>query len=349
MPSLRAFVEDAKPVEWVVPGLVPAGLTTLIASPAGSGKSWLLEHMAVQVARGEDVARHFAVGAPGPVLLVDQDTPQDVLAQRLDALAPGMDIPVFVESQLGIALDTREGVARLQALVARYQPVLVVLETLDTLTSPDFRENYAENVNALFASLKAMQSAYACAMAITHHLRKPGQQGGDPISLIRGSSALPARADVVFALQHHSVGHGDEHCFLVQPFPKRVQVAPPFRLKLETDNEGGQLRRATLRWQGEWEPSMPTKLLEGVQEVEGLIDDRPAEGSTVNEIKEAAGGYLSDRDIREILRFLEQRGRVRKGVEAHNRFRFFPLEQPVDEEERVVSMSPDTFVDGDEE
>ena len=154
------------------------------------------------------------------MLLLDQDTPEEVLAERLGAilqpLSPPKDPDLYVASQQGLAIDTGPGLTRLQNLVAQYQPLLVILETIDTITSGGFNENRAQDVGHLFHSLSRIKAQHPCSLAISHHFGKKGQKG-DPMTWIRGSSALPARADVGYALQRLSVGSQ----FLIQPMAQR--------------------------------------------------------------------------------------------------------------------------------
>jgi hypothetical protein len=83
--------KELPPVRWVVPGLIPEGLT-LLAGDAKIGKSWAVLGMGLAVANGERVFGYFDV-EPGDVLYFAlEDSPQR-LQERLDLLARGWELP----------------------------------------------------------------------------------------------------------------------------------------------------------------------------------------------------------------------------------------------------------------
>ena len=316
--KLDEFLEQENEPEWLVDGLIPARSKVLIAAPPGHGKSWTLEDLAVSV----------NVGQPELVALIDQDTPSDVLADRLRALTFGRPSPYLeIRSQEGFALDTAKGINALIRSLEDANPALIVLETLETLTSGAFDENKAKDIDRLFKNLDRLQREYDCSIILSHHLGKK-RQGSDPISWIRGSSAFPARVDVAYTLQRLS-GSEDSRRFLVQPVPKRVRTVPGFQFELLSTEEEGRLVTAELHWLTDWSTNLDPALADVRMMVLDLIRERRAEGLTVNDAVAASEGYLGDRDTRELLRSLQEKGVITRLREGHGRFRFwFPEYAP---------------------
>ena len=180
------FLTSTDSTTWIIEGLLPHTHRCLLVGWAGSGKSWLMEDLALSVASGADFLGHYPVVTPGPVLLVDQDTPTQVLRERLIALSKrveGLEIPdlpqrLYVSSHEGIALDKRAGADTLTEMVREREPVLVILETLNTITSGDFNENHANEVRRLFEHIEQVQQAHPCTILISHHFGKAKQQMG---------------------------------------------------------------------------------------------------------------------------------------------------------------------------
>ncbi len=74
--QLHQFIEQAKGTEWIVEHLIPFSQKCLVAGAPGSLKSWFLQALALSVASGRDFLGHFSVSRHGPVLYIDQDSPE---------------------------------------------------------------------------------------------------------------------------------------------------------------------------------------------------------------------------------------------------------------------------------
>jgi len=228
---------------------------------------------------------------------------------------------LLIESQQGYALDQKDGLEKVACIVRDERPVTVILETLDTVTSSLFNENKAHDVKGLFSGLDEIQNIHPCTIIVSHHHGKKGVVG-DSMSWIRGSSSLPARVDVGYSLRRFNIG-GSEHSFLVQPYPKRVKTVPGFQVKLVTTEYNGLLDRATLSWVREWDTDLPPELIHKRDLVLAVVKDRGSEGATVQQVVQASSGYLSEREVRDLLDSLEQESLLVGDKEAHNRFRYW--------------------------
>ena len=304
--------------------------------------SLLLHHFlglySLAVTSGEDFLGHFPVRKSGPVLFVDQDTPQQVLAERLGALRAASSTTkhaLEIESQMGYALDSSEDVSALVHKVQVVEPVLLILETLDTLTSGNFNENRTQDMGRLFHNLSRIQNECSTSILISHHFVKKGQVG-EPLTWIRGSSALPARVDIGYGLERLPHASGQ---FVVQPFPKRIKTAPALRVELKTTENDGRLESAILVRTGGWNDQLDFELNEKRSIVTELMHDRGTEGITVKEVVETSQGYLNDRQARDILDSLLSDELADRGKESHGRFRFWLTEHAPEGDRKVVIPS----------
>src|SRR5215203_6519675 len=79
------------PLNYVVPGLLPEGLTLLVGAPK-IGKSWLSLATALAAATGGRALGHIKVD-PRPVLLLALEDGDRRLQDRIRKLIPGAPIP----------------------------------------------------------------------------------------------------------------------------------------------------------------------------------------------------------------------------------------------------------------
>jgi hypothetical protein len=94
-PTVRlADVKDSGPVQYLIPQLVPAGETTVIYGDGESAKSMLVLRIAFSVATGIDLPWGREMRSRGNVLILDWETNENTVAQRLQRIARGMLTPV---------------------------------------------------------------------------------------------------------------------------------------------------------------------------------------------------------------------------------------------------------------
>ncbi len=271
------------------------------------------------------------------------------MSERLRALEKGLGAQaseLFIESQQSIAVDRPDGRRRLSGLLEKIEPVLVIYETLDTVTSGNFDENHASDVNELFRMLNDLQEKHPHTIIISHHLGKKGH-ASNSVSWIRGSSALLVRVDAAYGFERLS--SESEANLIVHPFPKRVRTVPGFQVRLETTENDGSLETAALTWVRDWDTNLDPDLLEKRSLVLDLLEERREEGGTVNDIMSATTGYLSNRQVRDILDSLTHESLAEQGKEAHGRFRFWAKGARESPEVESVAVADDEVVQTDVE
>lgn len=324
---VNQFIAGGSQVRWLVPGLLPRGMLGLVAGKPGHGKSLFLEHLALAVASGSKLFDHFGV-EQGAVLLIDNDTPTSLLQERLAAMKTGTaDPPLVVYSQTGITLDTKDGLRQLTEWVQTAKPVLAIVDTLDTCTTADFNENRVSPVAKVMDPLRDLAEHHDLTFLISHHLGKRARED-DPIYWIRGSSSLAARVDFAFGIRSTGRLGGLAKTFGVFGINKRVKVPDGFQIGLATSELDGKLLSMAVRYAGPLPSSLDVKDQDDDQLVLAVVNALGDAGATVKEIRELSGEYLTDRRIRESLDRLKEAGAIRSQSEAHNMFRFWPVEQP---------------------
>jgi hypothetical protein len=187
------------PLEYVVPGIIPAGMTLLVAAPK-IGKSWMVLGLGIAVSSGAPAFGAIDVGRPRPVLYCAlEDGARRLQARLIELGAEGLT------DTLSFITDIAKGdvIATLTEFVEMWRdhaPV-VILDTLGKAMPPaaagesDYQRDYRVG-----GALKAIaDSAPGASVLIVHHTRK--QAGEDFVDSVSGTQGLAGAADTILLLR----------------------------------------------------------------------------------------------------------------------------------------------------
>lgn len=186
------------PVEYVVPGLIPEGLT-LLAAPPKIGKSWLVLGLGVACASGGYAFGQILVDER-PVLYLALEDGHRRLQSRLRSL--GVDQPpgilhFLTVVQPGTMLDTiREFV---EAYAERHP--LVVLDTLGRAMPPALvnETTYSRDYRMTSALKAVVDACPGSSLVVVHHTRK--SDAVDFLDAVSGTQGIAGAADTVAVLR----------------------------------------------------------------------------------------------------------------------------------------------------
>jgi hypothetical protein len=193
------------PIKYVVPGIFVEGLTLLAGKPK-VGKSWLLLHAAIAVARGG-----FTLGdlhcIEGDVLYCALEDNQRRLQARMTKLM-GISQPwperLFYYCELPRL--TEGGLDAIRAwIVSQPHPRLVIIDTLAMVRAARKREetNYESDYMAVL-ELRALANEFGIAIVLVHHLRKADSD--DAYDTVSGTLGLTGAPDSILVLKRDSSG-----------------------------------------------------------------------------------------------------------------------------------------------
>ena len=201
-PTITAAALAGKRFEdprWAVPGVLPEGLSLLIAPPK-KGKSFLILGVGVAVAAGGVALGKVQVDA-GDVLYLALEDGERRLQERLLRLLDGE--PASERLHLATewpALDAG-GLDRLDGwLAAHPEARLVAVDTLARVRPAPSRGGsvYLDDY-AVAADLKRVADRHRVAMVVVHHARKA--EAEDPLDAVSGTAGLAGAADAVLVLR----------------------------------------------------------------------------------------------------------------------------------------------------
>jgi Bifunctional DNA primase/polymerase, N-terminal/AAA domain/IclR helix-turn-helix domain len=185
---------------WILPGLLPQGLTLLAGKPK-VGKSWLALGVGIAVACG-GVALGSIPAERGRVLhLPLEDTPRR-LKKRLEQLLTGAAPEALHFFTRWPRLDSG-GLLHLDAFLQDHADCrLLIIDTLAKVRKrPSGKASgnlYLEDHEAL-EGLKELADKYNLAALVVTHLRKAAAE--DVVDLVSGTTGLTGAADTVLILQ----------------------------------------------------------------------------------------------------------------------------------------------------
>jgi hypothetical protein len=198
--AAELLAADLPHAGWIVPGLLPAGLSTLAGRPK-MGKSWLALQIACAVGAGGSVLGRAV--EQGPVLyLALEDSPRR-LQERLRAQqAPPADVTFALEWPPLAA----GGLDALRRAIDRGKVRLVVVDTLSRALGRAGRLDPA-GLALVTGALQNLCRATGAAILTTDHHRKPLGHQANPIDDILGSTGKAALVDAALGLYRERGRH----------------------------------------------------------------------------------------------------------------------------------------------
>jgi hypothetical protein len=192
------------PISYVMPGLIPEGLSLLVGRPK-LGKSWMGLDICIAIAGGR-----FCLGerkpTEGDVLYCALEDNPRRLRRRIDWLLPPKS-HAWPE-RLTLATEWRRldkgGVDDLQEWAESVpKPRLIVLDTLAGVRPVRVQNGYTEDYESV-VTLHRLANKLGIGILVLHHTRK--MEADDPIDTVSGTLGLPGCADTILVLNRTSQG-----------------------------------------------------------------------------------------------------------------------------------------------
>lgn len=188
---------DFPPMEHVVKGLLPKGLSILSGAPK-VGKSWLAMDLCLRVARGEPFwGMEVTQGTAWYLSLEDTN---ESAQQRLACLAAEENLDnIFFTTKEHKPGTMADGLSNTIDKFMRKHPdtKLIVIDTMQmakgTSKDPNYSGDYVDT-----GAFKDIADKHKVALLLIHHLRKQGDS--NPFNRISGSTGTSGAADTLFVL-----------------------------------------------------------------------------------------------------------------------------------------------------
>ncbi len=178
------FDLEIEALDWLVPGILPARETIVLAGAPKSGKTLASIDLAFCIATGEDAFLGEAV-KQGKVLLVSTD--ESPTSTRNKLLNRGFRKQDKDRIKIMPNWDISQ-MAQLEKILEEFKPDLTIIDSLRRINKgSEISENSAEFADNIY-SLKETLSRYGSAGVLVHHTNKNREALG--VDRLRGSSAI---------------------------------------------------------------------------------------------------------------------------------------------------------------
>lgn len=314
------FSTEIEETQWLVESLIPMGHLCLMLAQAGVGKSLVVESLAVHIASGVPFCGLKSL--EGDVLILDQDTPQNVLQKRLIRFNHGLNNTtnsnqpkhkLFWESMRNYSLDN----GTLITAINDYPSAILVI--IDSLHSFCGRLNPNTSDMAILAKVKSKCLTKDKTILFNHHISQKKDasieelMSGETNSLAMGYSGIMQQTDSYYIVGATAVDGRTDRIY-VRPVSKRVSIARhPFILRLTQPSDQAEV----ISYESTYEPD----LSESELDIMTLFREQTIE-RTVQETYDAMGHKFSIIVTRKALAHLEKEGKLLISRHKSNLFKY---------------------------
>ena len=315
--DFNTTVEEAK---WAVEPIIPLGHLGIVLAQSGVGKSLIVESLAVHMVH-EVPFCGFTTNF-GDVLIIDQDTPSNVLTNRLVKFGKAMGcVPkhrLFVESMKDYSLAD----STLRTVIKDHgSAVLVIIDSLHSVCGR-LNPNYTSDMNIL-AKLKSDCLTGHRTILINHHISEKSPYTIEQLmtdnshSMSMGNSAIIQQADSYYIVGAMA-SNGLTNKLYIRPIAKRVSIrSTPLILQIVQPSEDSE----RLEFKGDYVLNLSTEELDCLT----LFKEQPTD-RTVREVYECMGHKHGETVIREALNSLSDKGLIVMSKHKSNLFKYKALQ-----------------------
>jgi AAA domain/Toprim-like len=194
-----------EPIKYVVPGIIVEGLT-LIAGKPKIGKSWLLLHAAIAVARSGFTLGEIHCPEGDVLYCALEDNLRRLQSRGIKLLGHSQDWPRRLEFWCELPRLAIGGLDQIKAWIeAATHPRLIIIDTLAMVRAPKKKDQTQYDADyAAVLELRKLANEYGIAVVLVHHLRK--QDADDAYDAVSGTLGLTGAVDTVLVLKRESNG-----------------------------------------------------------------------------------------------------------------------------------------------
>lgn len=190
-------IMDVKPVEFIINGLLPVGLT-ILASPPKYGKSYMCMDMILSVAAGTPFLGFSTIKSS--VLYMALEDRNDRLKQRMQQVLAGNPAPEGLYFTTQCETLDHGLIEQLEQVILETGVRLIVIDTFIKVRGEPKRSESAYAMDSREAGLlKRFADQHGIACLLVTHTRK-GIDPGDPFANISGTYGISGAADDMIVL-----------------------------------------------------------------------------------------------------------------------------------------------------
>ena len=195
--SVELAEREFPELEYVIPGILPVGVSLLVAPPK-VGKSWLCLQLAHAYATGGKMFGHLETGSPRPVLYLSLEDSQRRLQKRMNTA--GYDASPKLEFATDLQGLSITDLLREWLSTHVEESPLVIVDILGKVM-PQTANNQSQYLHEtqVIGSMKALiDEVNNAGLILVHHTRKAGSE--DFIDRASGTQGLACAMDTILVI-----------------------------------------------------------------------------------------------------------------------------------------------------
>lgn len=237
------FVDAEFRIEWTLDQLLAQGGLGLVTGFPGTGKTQFCIAVGAHLAIGEPkFLKWDNLGGAKKVLFLSLEMGAAPLNHFMGIIGKGYTEKTKLNRNFLVApfgapmpLDTIEGQTFLDQLMTDYMPDIVIVDSLQKISSKELTDEQA--VKTLIHYLSSVRSKFKCSMLVIHHNRKKpndGQKKGVELSDVYGSTYITTDVDFVLSLRVE-----EQNLLQVETLKNRLgKVLDPFQIVRDDETLG---------------------------------------------------------------------------------------------------------------
>lgn len=248
---------EPEPIRWLIPGMIPEGLTLLVGAPK-VGKSWWNLQLMISMATGKpDEIFHWGQGTePSPSLYCALEDPQRRIHDRAHQILrglPGLDLSAYGPGDVWLDLPpiAEGGRDQIERWIERHPNTRAIMVDVLAKVRSHPKDNaplYQADYDSI-GVLKDLADDFGIGVIVTHHDRKKGDE--DFLNMVSGTKGVTGAADTIL-------------------YMTRKRGSPEGSMKLESrDVEDCEFGMLFNKEQGRWH----------IQDRKDISDDTPGVSS----------------------------------------------------------------------
>ena len=266
------MAQNFEPPKWVVPDLIPEGLT-LLAGPAKIGKSFLCWNLAVAVASGGVALNSIEIEEPRPVVYMALEDPPKLIQNRLKILSPdSVHENLFIINGFGSEKFDNDGLAYIEEVIKETDAEFLIIDTWKHVCPRPQLDQGSTSYDVDYTSMIPVQrfahDREIAVVLVTHTTKS--KDNNEPFNSIQGSMGMQAGCDTMLMLLRDNQNH------VLHTTGRLIEPS-----EYAMDFTGGI-------WTLEGDAAYHS-LTKSRQELVDILEDAGARGKTVSELVEETG------------------------------------------------------------
>jgi len=233
MSLIRAQDVTGKPVEWLIPNMLPASCVTGLVGVPESGKSLLAAMMASEIAT---LPKGKKDTGKAVMWLCREEDNETVIVPRLRSAGCNLK-KILMASNHSRWPCLPDSLDSLLDAIRKDNIKMVLLDPVQSYLADEVDSNHAQSVRAVMEGMSSIASLTGCSFLVVMHLRK--DRSGSPLDWVAGSGAWVQTCRVVIHI--HKRWDSDNRVLSFAKFSLGVRP-PSSLLSIQSTAQGAYMQ-----------------------------------------------------------------------------------------------------------